>query len=58
MVVSCELHFTTVPELEGPRATRKAGVEVCLCLLADWAAGEMSELLLTLLLLIVGRRVD
>jgi hypothetical protein len=52
MVVSREVRFTTVPE--GARATRKAGVEVRLCLLADWAAGGMeSELSLTPLFLVI-----
>jgi hypothetical protein len=52
MVVSRELRFTAVPE--DSRATRKAGVEVRLCLFADWAAGGMgSELSLTLLFLLI-----
>jgi len=52
MVVSCEVQFMTGPE--GAHATRKAGVEVSLCLLADWVAGGMEpELLLTFLFLLI-----
>lgn len=52
MVGRRELWFTTV--LEGARATRKAGAEVRLCLLADWTTGgrepELSPTLLFLLI--------